>query len=293
MENVPDTQKLIESISEVSALEFKNEGGFKAVYTATIGEKKEALKLVYLPPKSDTEDKRSQLIARLKRESNVLKLCSNPHLVKLGALLPREIQIGECNYIFYSEELLPGRDLKSVINDGKKADIAELLQLALTCLSVIRDLWGMGYVHRDIKPANIICTDDPERLFVLLDLGIAFKIHGTQLTDHGQTIGTRLYMPPELFSPDYKKLIDFRSDIYSLGVTLFEYATGIHPLVPRPQNDFSTVYQIITKQPDKLENLRDDLPLQFCRFVDRCMRKKPALRYAEVDEIINQLEEML
>jgi len=295
MEHIPTAESLQDALADVSNVEWRDSGGFKAMYTAQVEGKQEALKVVYLPPEAgETEEQRSQLNARLKRELDVLEKCRNPNLVKLGKLKPRNLAIDGREYMVYSEELLCGLDLRFLIAQSRKEpDIVELVNLALASLSVVRDLWTMGYVHRDIKPANIIRTEQEERRFVLLDLGIAFNIHGTQLTASGHTIGTRLYMPPELFSPDYKSSIDFRSDVYSIGVSLFEYASGKHPLVRQPEDDFTTVYRIITQRPDKLEQHRPDLPRTFCNLVDRCMRKTPALRYSDLDSLIRELEVMI
>lgn len=294
MEYTPDVSSIEAEIPEITEAEYLGAGGFKAVYAVTINRKREALKVVYLPSDmGEGNDERIQLVARLKRELNVLSKCDELSLVKLGTISPSIRQIEGTEYLVYSEELLSGENLAKLIkNRDKQPQLNELVELALSCLRVIQTLWEMGYVHRDIKPPNIVRTQQPERVFILLDLGIAFKIHGTQLTASGHTVGTRLYMPPELFSPDYKSLIDFRSDIYSMGVTLYEYACGKHPLVRHPEDDFTTVYRIIKQRPENLEHHRPDLPIEFCRFVDRCLRKKPALRYADMGKLIEHLESM-
>src|SRR2546428_9041349 len=98
-------------------------------------------------------------------------------------------------------------------------------------MEAILEVERLGHIHRDVKTGNILALAQPERPFVLLDLGIAFKLHGTELTVRGGgPPGTLIYMAPELFRTDYKQVLDIRSDIYSAGVTLFEYAASDHPI---------------------------------------------------------------
>ena len=293
MEHIPDSAALAAAIPNVSDVAFVAAGGFKAVYSAQVGGERQALKVFYVPPDAEgQEGMRSQLLARLMREIRVLEECPNPGLVKLGALPPQQAIVAEHEYVAYSEELLNGRDLTHFVGAGTPPDLGELVSLALTLVSVVKDLWQAGYVHRDTKQGNIVRTGAAERPFIVLDLGSAFKMYGTQLTAEGKTLGTRLYMPPELFAPNYKQVIDFRSDLYSIGVTVYEYAAGLHPLVRQPEDDFTTVYRILKQKPEALELLRPDLPVAFCRLVDRCMRKIPALRFSDLGALMRELEAM-
>ena len=293
MEHIPDSVALAEAIAGVSDVEFAAAGGFKAMFRAQVAGELQALKVVYLPRDDETEEgAREQLLARLLREIKVLGECQSPGLVKLGVVPSQCVTIAGLEYLLYSEEFLPGGDLTACIGGRDRPELRELVSLALTLVGVIRDLWEAGYVHRDIKPGNVVRTGEPDRPFVVLDLGIAFKMYGTQLTAEGRTLGTRLYMPPELFAPNYKQVIDFRSDLYSAGVTLYEYATGHHPLVRQPEDDFTTVYRILKQRPEPLELLRPDVPAAFCRNVDRCMRKQPALRFSDLGVMERELEAM-
>jgi len=293
MDHIPDESALGAAVAGATDVAFVDAGGFKAVFRARLHGNEQALKAVYVPRDDETEEgTRAQLLARLKREIQVLAECAHPGLVKLGVLRPEHVTIAGNEYIVYSEELIPGTSLKSALGSGVRPDLRELVSLALTLVGVVEDIWEAGYVHRDIKPGNVIRTGEPARPFVVLDLGIAFKMYGTQLTAEGRTLGTRLYMPPELFAPNYKQVIDFRSDLYSAGVTLYEYASGLHPLVHRPEDEMTTVYRILRQRPEPLSALRHDLPVPFCRVVDRCMRKKPALRFSDLAELAHDLEAM-
>lgn len=137
-------------------------------------------------------------------------------------------------------------------------------------------------------------TQFPERPFVVLDLGIAFKVGGTELTPPGGgPLGTPLYMAPELFRPNYKDTLDIRADIYSSGVTIFEFAVGTHPLARRDEDAYTTMYRILHQRPAKLHSLRPDLPAWFCEIIDRCIKKTPALRFREPKVFLQHMESEL
>lgn len=159
----------------------------------------------------------------------------------------------------------------------------------LTLVDLIQHLSSRGYLHRDIKPDNIIETGQADRRFVPLDMGIAYKMHGTELTQGSGPPGTLRYMAPELLRPDYKDNMDFRSDLYSTALTIYVLASGTHPFAPKPEVQAMTVYRIMNITPAPLESQRSDLPLGFCRLIDQCIRKRPALRQGNLDSLKNLL----
>jgi serine/threonine protein kinase len=97
-------------------------------------------------------------------------------------------------------------------------------------------------------------------------------------------------MAPEMFKPDYKDKMDFRCDLYSAGLTVYVLATGKHPFAPDPLNAYHTVYRILNVKPEKLHNLRPDLPMDFCALIDRMIKKKPALRFPTPESAILELK---
>ena len=269
-------------------------GGFKAVYRTETPSGPEAIKAVYVPPPSDREDDvaRAQLIARAEREIEALGKCTSAALVKLGSLEPRLHSVEGHDYFIYGEEFLPGQSLTSWIKREPRPSPPELIALFSSLVGLICELSRAGYLHRDIKPANVMETGMADRPFVILDLGIAFKMHGTELTQGGGPPGTLLYMAPELLKPNYKDVMDFRCDLYAAGLTVYVVASGVHPFVQQPGNDYATIYRIMTQRPGPLAELRPDLPSRFCEIIDRCIRKKPALRYARLDLVENDMKEV-
>jgi serine/threonine-protein kinase len=158
-------------------------------------------------------------------------------------------------------------------------------------IEVIEEMIRIRYLHRDIKPANIMATGSAERPYVILDMGIAYRVQGTALTQGPTPPGTLRYMAPELLAPDYKDVMDFRCDLYSSGLSIYELASGSHPFAPNTENDYATVYRIMNQRPDPLETRRPDLPRRFCQIIDRCIKKNLALRYARIDLLRHDLQE--
>lgn len=281
------------SIRELGDAEFVTSGGFKAVYRAELSGHREALKVVLLPPEEE-EGFREQIKARVMREIEVLRLCKTPYLVKLGSLEPTTVEASGHEYLAYSEEFLPGQPVINLVKQGARPSLEAIVSLSRCLMEALREIASLGHIHRDVKPHNVIATELPDRLFVVLDLGIAFKLHGTELTAPGSgPPGTLLYMAPELFRPNYKDVLDIRSDVYSAGITIFEFAAGVHPLARSGENPYTTLYRILHQTPPKLETLRADLPDWFCRMIDRCIKKTPALRFRDPQAFLNELEKQI
>lgn len=291
----PDITELQSYLPDYTDISYVATGGFKVVFSGWINEQQEAIKAIYIPSETDgfAPEQIDQLIARAKREIETLEQCTGLEIVKRASLAPLKLSLSSGNYLVYSEEFLSGRALADVIQSGIKPDNQELARVFGFLISVMEQMIRIGYLHRDIKPANIIVTETPERPYVILDMGIAYKIQGTQLTQGPTPPGTLRYMAPELLQPDYKDVMDFRCDLYSSGLTMYELASGIQPFAPQPQNDYATMYRVLHNQPEKLEALRPDLPLNFCRIIDRCIKKRPALRYARLELLRKELEEAL
>lgn len=289
MNNIPKIKDVLSVKPEISSLIYVDKGGFKAVFKGTISGKEEAIKLIYLP--ADDDGRRTEITARVKREFDTLQRCQTPYLVKLGTLPLELVKINNIDYLIYSEEYIDGDSLKKKIAEGHQPDFEELTLLTTCLMKSLVEIEKLDIIHRDIKPGNVMAASSRERPFILLDLGIAFKMRGTELTARGAgPIGTLQYIAPELFTSNYKDMLDIRSDIYSAGVTIFEYASGLHPLT-RPEEDLgTTIYRILNVQPEKLSTIRNDLPELFCEMIDRCIKKLPALRFPRPESVLSKLE---
>jgi serine/threonine-protein kinase len=228
-------------------------------------------------------DLREEIKKRVEREIDLLGKATSPYIVKLGLLRPTPISIQGHEFIAYSEELLDGPDLQSLIQSGSRPSEDELLLAAECLVKAVKDLWfNLGTVHRDIKPLNVIKTDIVDRPFVLLDLGIAFSIYETALTvDPSQRFpppGTTRYLAPEMLRPDFRDSLDYRSDLYTIGVTLYEYACGQHPLARDRDDMLLTLSRIAKEIPKPIEVHRADLSIKITTIINQLLKKLPALR---------------
>ena len=273
-------------------------GGFKWVYGATVRGRKEALKVVMMRESIDIDPEaaeafRREQVGRVCREIEALGKCRSPEIVKLGGVYPCEFEVAGRHYVAYSEEFVEGSDLWKLIRAGShRPNLAELVELFAALLRCIEELWSHGYVHRDIKPQNVMRTGNPARPFVLLDLGIAYAVYEVSLTyqaDERMPPATYRYLAPEMMEADFRDRLDFRADLYTTGMTVYEYAAGRHPLVDDSDDLMRTVSRALRQPPTPLERHRPDLPVTFCKLVNGMLKKKPALRPANLKLIHQQL----
>lgn len=291
----PPAVEIIAAFPEVRSLELLDSGGFKNVYKAEIGSGIEVFKLVRLPATGATEEElayRVEAVGRIRREVELLGRCNVPELVKLGTVHPRTATIGGTEYVGYSEEHLAGPDLWQLLRSGgAKPAENEARELFRALVHAIMELWEHRVIHRDIKPKNVIRLVTPSRRFVLLDLGIAYGLLDTGLTRDTQLVpGTLRYLAPEMLKQGFRQSLDYRADLYAAGLTVFEYSAQIHPLARSSADMIETLSRIATQAPKSLKSERPDFGAGFCRLVDQTLKKKPALRPANFERILAQLE---
>jgi serine/threonine protein kinase len=287
-------EDIIHAFPSLSRLQFLGSGGFKSVYLATIQGRQEVFKLINLPLEGTDDESRAyrrEALARVKREIQILGECQAKEIVKLGTLTPTQAHIGQEDYMGYSEEYLPGEDLGKIIDaKGIKPTEAECKLLFKTLLVAIRTLWAKKYVHRDIKPQNVVKLNQADRPFVLLDLGIAFGIFDTALTFNPANRlppATYRYLAPEMTNIDFRQNLNYRSDLYSSALTVFEFAAQEHPLARSRDDLIQTISRAIRQAPRPMKERRPDFSEDFCASVDQMLKKSPSLRPANLDALIS------
>jgi len=278
---------------QFSGLQEIGSGGFKTVYKGIVQGNPEVLKVISIPAPDDPKDNaqirfQEECIARVRREVDILRHCQSPYMVKLASVPLEEKIVNGFTYSIYSEEFLDGSDLwKLIKNKAPVPSEAEAKQLMRCLLEAVKEIWSMRFVHRDIKPANVVKVNDPDRAFVLIDLGIAFGLLESGLTVQGVPCTAR-YLAPEMGNPAFRVNLDYRTDLYTIALTVFEYSAGQHPIAKDSDDPIRTVTRALHEAPKPLADLRPDFSPGFCKLIDQLLKKKPALRPANFDWLIAQ-----
>jgi len=213
--------------------------------------------------------------ARFDREGRALAQLSHPNLVTLIDRGSTETD----DYLVF--EYIEGRSLKEIIREGPLSfeDAGRIAGQVAEGLSAAH---VRGIIHRDIKPQNILI--DRTGTAKVTDFGIAIGPDWTRVTRAGSVIGSARYMSPEQIRG---RPVSPRSDIYSLGVVMYEMLTG------RPPFDGTSVPEIarqhLTQAPVPIENIRPDVPPGLSKVVMRCLEKSPEDRFSSMDELLGAL----
>jgi serine/threonine-protein kinase len=227
----------------------------------------------------DNDDKLQDFKARFFREAESTGRLSHPNIVTI-------YDAGEENDLGYiAMELIEGTPLKQWARKPNLMPIDEVLLTVATVADALDYAHQQGVVHRDIKPANIMITKD--RVVKVMDFGIA-KMASSSRTQTNIVMGTPTYMSPEQIAG---KKVDGRSDIFSLGIVLFELLTG---QLPFTADNLSAVLFSIAHHPHPaIQPLRPDLPPMVQEIVNRALQKELPHRYRRADEFASELRACL
>ncbi|MBP1597417.1 MAG: pknH 1 [Acidobacteria bacterium] len=257
------------------------QGGMGVVYLAEDTRLKRQVAIKALPPGHTRNlDHRE----RLKREARIAATLSHPGIATVYALEEH----GGNLYIVC--EYVRGRTLLEAVKEGPLPP-ALLLEIAIEIARALVAAHEHGIIHRDLKPEHVMRT--PEGAVKILDFGLARFQTAEQrewsspnrLTKAGMFVGTPAYASPEqLLGLD----VDFRTDLFSFGVMLYELASGTHPF--EAADSVTTLARILEAEPAELTQVCPALPPGLDRIVKRCIRKTPLQRYATTRELLAELE---
>ncbi len=261
------------TVSHYKILERLGGGGMGIVYKAQDLKLDRPVALKFLPPHFGTDPEEK---ARFVHEARAASSLDHNNICNV-----HEIDETSDGQIFIVMACYEGETLKKKIDRGPMK-IDEAVEIAAQVAQGLVKAHEHDIVHRDIKPANIMVTTDG--VAKIVDFGLAKLAGQTQLTKTGTTLGTAAYMSPEQTRGD---VIDRRSDIWSLGVVLYEMITGQLPF--RGDYDNALIYAITNAQPEPMTSLRTGVPLELERIVNKALEKDPEERYQHADELLADL----
>lgn len=226
-------------------------------------------------------------IRRVRRELEIMKSCDSRFLPKLGPLELRELtlQNGE-KILYFLEEYIAGVPLSSVRKPMNEIEVRSVASCVCQALEVLT--WN-GYIHRDIKPMNVMQRTPLE--YVLIDAGLALARNGENITAPGGIVGTRAYLSPDQLTLRPRQL-DVRSDLFALGMTLYECATGEHPFLNDEMPTGDVVHTILNCECIYPRRFNPALEDPFCKVMLRLLEKKRENRYSSLSELQRDLNSL-
>lgn len=237
---------------------------------------------VLLPEQAASETARR----RFEREARLASVLDHPNICAI-------FDIGESGgWIYIVMPFVEGRTLKQVIN-GQPLKITSALSIALQIADALAAAHARGIVHRDIKPSNIIVNEQGQ--VKVLDFGLAKMLAGDEtqdpdksMTELGVPYGTMGYGSPEQAAGER---VDHRTDIFSLGVLLYEMVTGQQPF--RGRHRIEILHAVINATPDPVSEENPNAPDQLQELLDRALAKKPKDRFASMTEMRDALKNLM
>jgi eukaryotic-like serine/threonine-protein kinase len=249
-------------------------GGMSSVFRARdrLLERTVALKILH---EHYTDD--ADYVERFRREARSAAQLSHPNIV---TVIDRGEHAGRQFIVF---EYVDGQTLKDLVRAKGPLPIRRAVEISLQIARALAYAHSQGLVHRDVKPQNVLLNGDGQAK--VTDFGIARSLDVTSVTMPGTVLGTSDYIAPEQATGEE---VEAHSDVYSLGVVLFELLTGE---VPFPSDNFvAAALRHVNEPPPSVVERRPEVPLRLAALVERALAKDPDERYRSMDALIADLE---
>jgi tetratricopeptide (TPR) repeat protein/predicted Ser/Thr protein kinase len=255
-------------------------GGMGVVWKAWDTKLQRDVAIKTLPPQPDHEARR-----RFFREAQMASALNHPNIVTVYQI------DSEGDTDFIAMEYVQGRTLQAILKN-ERPPFAQALHWAIQAVDGVARAHAAGIVHRDLKPGNIMVTDDGR--VKVLDFGLAKAAPEapgesdaateTRLTAYGHIVGTPSYMSPEQLVADS---VDLRSDVFALGIILYELFTGINPFSGDTRVD--SVTRLLSADPAPPRTVAKDLPEPLDRIILRCLERRRENRYEHAGALLADL----
>jgi serine/threonine protein kinase len=260
-------------ISHYQITEELGRGGMGVVYQAEDIKLKRTVALKFLPPELTRDPEAKQ---RFVHEAQAASILDHPNICTI-----HEIGETEDHQLFIVMSFYQGRTLKESIGSSPLS-IDKVIDIVIQIAEGLQEAHTKSIIHRDIKPANIMITEKNQ--VKIMDFGLA-KLKGqTVLTKESSTLGTVAYMSPEQARGE---TVDHRTDIWSLGVVLYEMLSGRSPF--QAEYEQAIVYGILNEQPEPLTAVRTGIPMELEKIVEKCLSKDRSERYQHMDDLLVDL----
>ncbi len=257
------------TVSHYKILEHLGGGGMGVVYKALDLKLDRTVALKFLPPDLTRDPEAKQ---RFIHEAKAASALQHNNICTV-----HDIDETDDGQSFIVMDFYEGETLKKKIERGP-LKIDEAIDVAVQVTQGLTKAHEHGIIHRDIKPANIIVTTDG--VAKIVDFGLAKLSGRTMLTKAGSTLGTAAYMSPEQARGEPA---DHRTDIWSLGVVLYEMFTGRRPF--EAEYDQAIIYQTLNAEPSRIETLRPETPIALQQIVMKAMQKDQRERYQQIETL--------
>jgi serine/threonine protein kinase len=249
------------------------EGGMGEVYLANDLQLDRKVAIKFL---SERYTRQSDILERFEREARAAAALNHQNIVTIYEVNQFE------NQKFIVMEYVDGETLRDKI-DAKNITLEEFILLTSQICQGLYEAHEAGIVHRDIKPENILITKN--KLVKIVDFGLA-KLRGlSKITDERSTLGTICYLSPEQLQG---KPVTLRTDIWALGVIMYEMATGDLPFSGKYEEEI--IYDILNKKPESVAEVQNEYAPEIARIIEKCLEKDTLYRYQSVLEIFSDLQ---
>jgi tetratricopeptide (TPR) repeat protein/tRNA A-37 threonylcarbamoyl transferase component Bud32 len=257
-------------------IEELGKGGMGRVYKVYDTEIKEKIGLKLLRPEIGIDE---ETVDRFRNELKLARRISQRNVCRM-----HDLNSGEGAY-YITMEYVPGEDLKRLIRKVGQMPAGRTIAIARQVCEGLAEAHSLGIVHRDLKPQNIMVDEAGNAK--IMDFGIARSLVSKGITGPGVIVGTPEYMSPEQVEG---KEVDERSDIYSLGVILFEMVTGRVPF--EGDTPFTIGVKHKSEAPRDPRELNAQIPADLGRLILRCLAKEKEQRYQNTGEILADLDQI-